>query len=277
VKHIVGFSGGIDSQACARWVLDRFPAQDVILLNSDAGGNEHPLTTEFVAEYSRTVHPVITVGALIADLWKTPSFAESKGLDSTHPLTFKRMIAIKGRSPSRQAQFCTEILKLRPQRRWIKENIEDDYERYTGMRREESHKRRETPERAWDEYFDCHVNHPLATWEKQRCFDSVKGEPINALYSLGFGRVGCSPCVNASKADIARWADRFPEMIDKIRDWEKYTKVTFFPPIITGKPSGYNWIDEVVLWAKTDYGGYQFNILRELDRPSCESKYGLCE
>ena len=23
MKHIVGFSGGIDSQACARWVLNR--------------------------------------------------------------------------------------------------------------------------------------------------------------------------------------------------------------------------------------------------------------
>lgn len=52
MKHIVGFSGGIDSQACARWVLNRYPAGEVILLNSDAGGNEHPLTTEFIAWYS---------------------------------------------------------------------------------------------------------------------------------------------------------------------------------------------------------------------------------
>lgn len=39
-KHIVGFSGGIDSQACARWVLNRYPKEDVILLNFDAGGND---------------------------------------------------------------------------------------------------------------------------------------------------------------------------------------------------------------------------------------------
>ena len=37
MKHIVGFSGGIDSQAAALWVLNRFPREDVILLNSDAG------------------------------------------------------------------------------------------------------------------------------------------------------------------------------------------------------------------------------------------------
>lgn len=47
-KHVVGFSGGIDSQACAGWVLDHFPHEDVILMNSDAGGNEHPLTTEHI-------------------------------------------------------------------------------------------------------------------------------------------------------------------------------------------------------------------------------------
>ena len=29
-KHIVGFSGGIDSQACALWVRNRFPREDVI-------------------------------------------------------------------------------------------------------------------------------------------------------------------------------------------------------------------------------------------------------
>src|SRR5687768_11297959 len=29
VKHIVGFSGGIDSQACARWVLNRYPKENL--------------------------------------------------------------------------------------------------------------------------------------------------------------------------------------------------------------------------------------------------------
>ena len=59
VKHVVGFSGGIDSRATARWVLNRYPPEDVILINSDVGGHEHPITTEFVHKYSETVHPVI--------------------------------------------------------------------------------------------------------------------------------------------------------------------------------------------------------------------------
>lgn len=38
-----------------------------------------------------------------------------------------------------------------------------------------------------------------------------------------------------------------------------------------------NWIDEVVEWSRTDRGGRQFNILNQLERPACESKFGLCE
>ena len=283
MKHIVGFSGGIDSQAAARYVLDRYPKEDVILLNSDAGGNEHPLTTAFVEEYSRAVHPVIVVQPLVSDLWKTEGFAEnSRGIDGSEVLTFERMIEFKGRPPSRKAQFCTEILKLRPQKRWLLANVDDEYERYTGLRRAESANRKNTPIREWDSYFDCYVNHPLAMWDdKQACFDLIKGEPINPLYSLGFGRVGCAPCINSGKADIARWADRFPEMIDKIREWEERSRFTFFPPCIPnnalridarGNLTKHNYIDEVVAWAKTDFGGLQFNILRDLDRPNCESK-----
>lgn len=75
MKHVVGFSGGIDSQACARWVLNRFPADDVILMNTDAGGNEHPMTVAFIGQYSETVHPVVVVPSLMRDLWAAASVA----------------------------------------------------------------------------------------------------------------------------------------------------------------------------------------------------------
>ena len=289
MKHIVGFSGGIDSQACALWVRERFPAEDIILLNTTAGGNEHPLTLAFVEQYSREVFPVTVIPALVKDMWITPNFAETRHWRcGEEELTFDEMIRIKKRPPSPQAQFCTEILKLRPQRRWLTENVTDEYERYTGLRRDESRARRNTPNREWDDYFDCYANHPIADWPKAQAFEAVKeaGELINPLYSLGFGRVGCAPCINSGKEDITRWAQRAPEMIDKIRGWEESTGFTFFAPCVPGirpridsrgKLTIHNWVDEVVEWARTDRGGKQFNILQGLDLPSCESKFGLCE
>lgn len=289
MKHVVGLSGGIDSQACALWVRQRFPAEDIFLVNSDAGSNEHPLTTEHIAEYSATVFHVEMIHAIVADMWKTPGFAETRGFVGTDRLTFDLMAQIKGRFPSRTAQFCTEKLKIVPMLRWVEENLADEeFVRYTGVRNDESEARKDIQEVGWDALFDCEVRAPLAKWKKEECFKFVRdaGEPINLLYSLGFSRVGCAPCVNSGKDDITHWAQRAPEMIDKVRRWEQSVKRTFFAPCVPGikprlSPWGkveiFNWVDEVVEWAKTDRGGKQFNIFSSLQPAACESKYGLCE
>lgn len=290
MKHIVGFSGGIDSQACARWVLNRFPAEDVILLNSNAGGNEHPLTEAFVNEYSDKVHPVVKVIAISEDI-ERPS--DQRAIEAIvgvgNEVTFSDMATGIGTFPTGRNQFCTTYLKLAPQRRWMRQNLMGiEFMRYSGVRRDESQKRKSTAISGWDDYYDCEFICPIADWTKQMCFDYARahGEIVNPLYSLGFSRVGCAPCVNANKQDIRQWADRFPESIDKVRDWEKRANRTFFRPMVpgisarispTGKMDVFNWIDEVVSWAKTDFGGRQFNILRNLDTPSCESRFGLCE
>ena len=271
MKHIVGFSGGIDSQAVAGLILDKYGPDDTILTNSNAGGNEDPLTDMWVQWYHENVHPVIRCNAVVSDMWKTTGFAEKRGFQSEEILTFTKMILVKGRPPSRKAQFCTEILKLRPQARWTFEQFgvggqyeNEEYVRYTGLRREESEARKDTPDQGWDAYFDCEVIHPIAAWKKQQCFDFVlaRGEKINPLYLLGFNRVGCAPCINSSKQDI-----------EKIRRMEAETGRTYFAPCVPGKYT--NTIDEILAWAKTDYGGKQFKL--PVEREPCESKYGLCE
>src|SRR5207253_2251474 len=135
--------------------------EDVILLNSDAGGNEHPLTTEFIEWFSANVFPVVMVTPIHADMWETPGYAEKRGYDSNAPLSFLDMIKIKGRPPSRKAQFCTEKLKLKPAMRWIKANVAGEYVRYSGLRRDESDTRKETPYHERDDWFECEVWHPI--------------------------------------------------------------------------------------------------------------------
>ena len=314
MKHIVGFSGGVDSQACALWVRQRFPAQDVILLNSDAGGNEHPLTTEFLLWYSANVHPVTFTTPIVGDMnGKARAKQQALGLLDSDPLTFATLAKLKGCFPTRKKQFCTDHLKLAPQRRWLYENgaaglnierrrrdgevwkyygedgqkpgiLADGYTRYVGVRRDESDRRKDYPERFFDDYNMCWVEAPLVTWTKPECFRLLRqaGERWNPLYEMGFSRVGCAPCINSNKEDIQAWAPRFPEMIDKVRAWEKETGRTFFGPIMPPKKKGgkarYGWVDEVVEWARTAHGGKQYKIdFDNADQAVCFSKWGTCE
>lgn len=288
MKHIVGFSGGADSQACAGWVLDHFPKEDVILCNSDAGGNEHPLTTEHIKWYSENVHPVVMIKPLVKDLGgagarsdEVKQRRESLGGDDKE-LSFGDLAFIKNRFPSRKAQFCTEYLKLIPQKRWLDENLADQaYTRYVGVRADESAARRDLPEKQWDDYFDCDLVRPILSWTKEQIFDYIKsrGEKVNPLYLMGFGRVGCAPCINSSKEDILNWATRFPEMIDKVRQWEKQVGRSFFPPnLVPGVQVAF--VDEIVAWSKTSHGGKKIPLpffQAEAESGSCVSKYGLCE
>jgi 3'-phosphoadenosine 5'-phosphosulfate sulfotransferase (PAPS reductase)/FAD synthetase len=287
-KHVVGFSGGIDSQAALAWVRDKFGDENVIALNSNVGGHEHPITTKFVHDFSENVFPVIEVTPRIVDMGTRgtrPGAIKGRRNEFAEDdvLTFNRLAYIKGLFPRRKMQFCTEHLKLAPQRRWCDENLKDkgfEFERYAGVRCDESNKRANTPEWEWDTYFDCVLNYPIRRWTKLECFAFIKsrGEPINPLYSMGFSRIGCAPCINSGKEDIHQWAATFPEMIDKVRGWEEEVGFTFFAPCVPGK--AINWVDEVVAWAKTTRGGKHTMlpiIEADADAGQCVSKYGLCE
>lgn len=287
--RIGGFSGGADSQALAIWMLNHFPKEEVMLMNTEAGRNECGATVEFTKWFSENIHPVIVVTPLIRDLAGVGTRDGGTGdrrreFNEEDEMTFADLAYIKGRFPARKSQFCTKLLKLAPQRRWIKENLIDPEPditiiRYTGVRRDESEARKNVAETEWDEWFDCELHRPLATWTKQQVFDYIKqhGQEPNPLYKMGFNRVGCAPCVNSGKEDIRNWNARFPEMIQKVRDWEKEVGRTFFPPMVPGMVI--NWIDDVVAWSKTERGG-KIPLANWVDDEvvgTCSSKYGLCE
>ena len=288
IKRVVGFSGGADSQATLRWVRNMYGDEHVIALNSNAGGNEDPITDQFIDDFSREVFPIIKVKALVLDLGtcgtkpgKTKDRRDE--FDDSDELTFDRLAYIKGRFPSRTAQFCTEHLKLAPQRRWCDEHLRSkgiEFARYIGVRRDESVARKCVKPYEWDTYFQCGLFRPIADWSKHQVFDFLAkhGEEVNPLYKMGFNRVGCTPCINWGKEGIRNWAARRPQNIDKVREWERKNGRTFFVPCVPGKEI--NWIDEVVAWAKTERGGKQLSlpVLESLaESGACVSKYGLCE
>jgi 3'-phosphoadenosine 5'-phosphosulfate sulfotransferase (PAPS reductase)/FAD synthetase len=285
--HVLGFSGGADSQAVGIWLRQRYPPEQILFMNTHAGQNECGVTVKFIEDYSRDVFPIQVVVPQVRDLGgvgtKSGRAKERRSeYRDDDEMTFAVMSYIEGRFPSRKAQFCTEHLKLSPQRRWLAENViakdpSIEIVRYVGVRRDESLKRADVPDEEYDKYFDCTLVRPIASWTKDQVFKYIheNGEAPNPLYKMGFSRVGCAPCINANKEDIRNWALRFPEMINKIRIWEQFVGRTFFAPLVPGKYI--NWIDEVVEWSKTQRGGRIPLTESQLKVESCSSMYGLCE
>lgn len=287
VKRVVGFSGGIDSQACALWVRENCPITEIVLLFADTGW-EDCITYEFVRRYSENVFPVQTVTPLIGDSDELVTKAvglERGGLGPNDVLTMERLAVIKGMFAYPRASWCTTHLKLYPVKRWIRENLiahdpSVEVIHYVGIRKDESRARSKFVETEWDDFLDCQVMRPVLTWSKAQCFEYVTSrcEEYNPLYKMGQSRVGCSPCHQRSKEDIRTWAAYRPDEIEKVRQAEKRTGKTFMPPVVPGMTV--NFIDDVIAWSRTAYGGKRLDlpiVEMEAEAGQCSSKYGLCE
>lgn len=284
-KRVVGFSGGIDSQATALWCYEKYGKENTVLLFADTG-HEHPVTYAFIRMYSETVHPVEFIKPLVKDLGDVGTVNEEIGkrrasLGEESELTMELLSWVKLFFPRSQIRFCTEYLKLQPQLRWMKERfcgewVLNDFERYVGVRADESAARAKLPEREYDQVFDCWLNRPIHKWSKQECFDYVAkaGQSVNPLYRMGMNRVGCSPCIGQPKDQIREWSMRFPDEVKRVRAMEERVGKPFY----AGKVAGLEgWIDEVIAWSNTKHGGKIALPMEDGEGERCKSMYGLCE
>lgn len=205
--------------------------------------------------------------------------------------TFEEVTRRKKSFPSRVRKWCTEELKLQPFRTWLdayREKHGCEVQVLLGIRREESEARADpvaTPEREHSDFYDCDVWRPILDWTVEDVIAEHRRAaiPMHPLYHHGAERVGCFPCVNASKAELALVGQLDPERVALIRALESEIGATMFtrdrraekrrlgddgPSVV---PAG---IDEVMAWARTDYGGKQFMLFQP--RTGC-ARWGVCE
>ena len=191
-------------------------------------------------------------------------------------------------------RWCTPELKLEPFKLEVERIREETGEPVTvvvGVRAEESAERSKMPEREYSDFYDAPMWRPLIDWtlEMVMAEHHANGLPINPLYKLGAERVGCWPCIKASKNEIRMVSDLDPARIDRIRSIEQDTGNLMFclekskkgaaarkkagleaePREMIPKP-----IDEIVAWAHTKRGGLQLAVINE---PSGCARWGLCE
>lgn len=217
----------------------------------------------------------------------------------------------KGRFPSRKAQFCTQELKVDPIDRNITRPLLSagtTVVSWQGVRASESEARRYlTPFQRLNTHADLpgrlYVFRPLLRVESVEEVFSIAtrhGVPANPLYGWGLRRVGCFPCINCSKEELALVDNFFPEQIDRLEEWETRVSLcskrgmsTFFN-IINDPVMQAEWtrselqgerltvthqdhgIRRMVNWAKTDRGGRQYSLFARDVSTVC-SQWGACE
>jgi hypothetical protein len=109
-------------------------------------------------------------------------------------------------------------------------------------------------------------------------FLEKKGVPPNPLYALGYGRVGCFPCIHANKTELSLLPDW---AWNRLEEYENQLKRSWFPAgFLPAAPDKYiPKISDVREWCKTSHGGSQYNMFRTApeDAPSCMTGFVVCE
>lgn len=306
--NVVSVSGGKDSTALLLLAIDRQP-DNLLAVFADTG-NEHDLTYKYIRYLNDTVFPIRTVRAdFTRQIAGKREYVLTKWADKGVPQehidrasaalvptgnAFLDLCIWKGRFPSTRAAFCSEELKRNPIMIQVHNPIidaGDDVISWQGVRRDESIRRSHLPERECKKVFDNGAElwnyRPILDWSSDDCFAMHRKHGIkhNPLYEMGMGRVGCMPCINCRKDELLEISKRFPEVIERIAEWEiivkeasKRSGATFFSaPSNDNDWSAKQTIHTVVEWAKTSRGGKQYDFIRMDDGPSCTSIYGLCE
>jgi len=304
--HVVSVSGGKDSTVTAQlakeYTAKRGEAVSYVFADT---GNEHSITYAYVREYLPMIlgQKVEEVRAdfsawmaarrvYIAEHWPQEGVSREvvdRAIAAMQPTgnPYLDLCLVKGRFPSRRAQFCTQFLKTEPLVGYQMEITEAGSEvmSWQGVRGEES------PRRALQSDLQhcgggLWIYRPILNWTIQDVLEYVghKGIELNPLYKQGMSRVGCMPCINAAKGEIREIANRFPEQVERIAEWErmvaqaaKRQAASFFPAPEDGRAAlrGRN-VYAMVEWSKTQRGGRKMDMFAD-DAPACASAYGLCE
>ena len=186
--------------AIIEWLLERYPdgvtlasafgnTSDIVLMDMlakrRAGTEVFYLDTDFL--FDETYQLIERA----ADHWPQLDFRLYRT-----PLSPAQQAAEYGEALwSRQPDLCCDIRKVRP----IHEALTGKQAWITGVRRDQSTARANTPPVQWDAKFGLAKANPLVNWSEREAWAYIfaEGLPYNPLFDRGFPTVGCTHCTRA--------------------------------------------------------------------------------
>ena len=198
---IVPVSGGKDSTATFILALQHIDKKQIIPLHYSTGW-DHPKTYEYL------------------DYMQEKSGIEIKFTNWQEAPSLPDLIRKYKKFPNRIYRFCTARYKESATKRWFKQNGFYDNRKgqmWLGIRSDESYQRKkkygDLDSNEIHNYADVFhwfpktltknvsLRFPVMDWSSSDCFEHIKkfGWEHNPLYDEGCNRVGCYPCLLASK------------------------------------------------------------------------------
>ena len=317
-KNIISISGGKDSQATALVALEQ-GAENLEFVFADTGNEQQQTYDHLDYLEEKLGHKIHWVKANFADRiakkretvqtkWRKEGVGEgiiNDALSVLHPTgnAFLDLCLWKGRFPSTKSPFCSIELKNLPltalTEKYIFSKKYKAVVSWQGVRRDESFARRNALE--WEAQMGCVdkkegwlIHRPIVDWTAKQVVDySLKhGVKLNPLYSQGATRVGCMPCINVRKSELAHIAQRFPEELERISEWERIASAASKRGCTTFLHTGKNIIARSgsdihytthgikahIEWAKTCRGSDQYDLLLDAEtKAACSSELVVCE
>mgnify|MGYP003334754980 FL=1 len=202
-----------------------------------------------------------------------------------------RLMVAWANVPTTQRRWCTEDTKMKPLVGLLA--TLNNPINVIGVRAGESADRAAQPVWEWSEAHDAFVWRPIHDWTVEQVIElhRASGVDPNPLYlqGSGSGRVGCAPCVYASKADL-RWLvqhqrlrleilGEIEEEIGKLNGrsprWFSLRKVVEDSDgaRVAAVPVP---VSQAAEWAQTQRGGRQLGLFLPEEAPGCVA-WGMCQ
>ena len=278
-NYIASVSGGKDSAAMCLYLKEQGIEHRRVFFDT---GWEHPVLYQYLKEeLPKAIGEIEWVTAPMPQLDEDREALALKYEERLgHTSAMVRWIVKKAMFPSRKRRWCTDLLKIKALKHYMKREQFDLPVNTVGVRAEESTARSKLPERELSTSLDCMVWRPLLRWTKQDVIDIHTRHQLRpcSLYLQGAERVGCWPCIFCKKSEIRFLAETDAARIDLLRDLEAdVSKLCGSQRAFLRKGDGVVGVDETVEWSKTSHGGTQFSMFREDQiEPGCMS-WGLCD